>query len=427
MVKCMEDEKTKVNDNSNNINENTNSSKPSSDNDKYKSRKGSSKDNNTKKSVPNRNNTFNKIRKGVKTAAFNKAASTIPGVSTLNNLNNIRKGIGGVVNRRRNTAVGSSDTNTEVSDNGNDEEVTSNSTALSNDNPEETNEGASFNPLKSIFGSKNSFMGRFSFWGRLSLPLKIIIIVGPALLALFLLIIILAIPLGAHSSLLSLDTGIKSNSTGNIDYGDYVLDSTGHEILHQQLSSFLQSQGTSLEEFNALIASNVEEAGYHTRAGVVSAAVTLIAELGNKYGVKIPYFWGGGHGSIVTGADGNWGNNSCRAAANGVFYNYCGLDCSGFVTWALNNGGFSTSPLVTGSFQNLPGAQRVALTDSAVLQPGDLLESSGHVVLVVGVEGSQYVCAEASGNMTGVLFTRRNFNISNYWGVKMDGYYGLTG
>ena len=421
----MEDEKTKVNENnSNNKNNGNESSKSSSNNDKYKSRKPSN-DNNTKKSVPTRNNAFSRIKQGAKAAAFNKVANTIPGVSTLNNLNNIIKG--GVVNRRRNTAVGS-DTTEAVSDNGTDEEVTSDSTTVSNDSTEQTNEGSSFNPLRSIFGSKNSFMGRFSFWGRLSLPMKIIIIVGPALLGLFLLIIILAIPLGAHSSLFGLDNPSNgSGSTSSIDYGDYILSSDGHTILHQQLSSFLQSQGTSLEEFNSLIASNVEDAGYRTRAGVVSAAVTLIAELGNKYSVKIPYFWSGGHASVSTGADGNWGNNSCRASANGIFYNYCGLDCSGFVTWALNNGGFTTSPLVAGSFQNLPGAERVALTDSAVLQPGDLLESSGHVVLVVGVEGSQYVCAEASGNMTGVLFTRRNFNIANYWGVKMDGYYGLTG
>ena len=424
----MEDEKTKVNENNRNNKNNVNeSSKSSSNNDKYKRRKTSS-DNNPKKSVPNRNNAFSRIKQGAKDTAFRKAADTIPGVKTLNDINNMRKGVSSVINRRRNTGVGSA-ASTGVSEEVNEDNgEVENNTSISDDVEKETSDTDSFNPLRAIFGSKNSFMGRFSFWGRLSLPMKIIIIAGPALLGLFLLIIILAIPLGAHSSLFGLDNpSNNSGSTSSIDYGDYILSSDGHTILHQQLSSFLQSQGTNLEEFNSLIASNVEDAGYRTRAGVVSAAVTLIAELGNKYSVKIPYFWSGGHASVSTGADGNWGNGSCRASANGVFYNYCGLDCSGFVTWALNNGGFATSPLAAGSFQNLPGAERVALTDSAVLQPGDLLETSGHVVLVVGVEGSQYVCAEASGNSTGVLFTRRNFNIANYWGVKMDGYYGLTG
>ena len=145
----MEDEKTKVNENnSNNKNNGNESSKSSSNNDKYKSRKPSN-DNNTKKSVPTRNNAFSRIKQGAKAAAFNKVANTIPGVSTLNNLNNIRKGVGGVVNRRRNTAVGS-DTTEAVSDNGTDEEVTSDSTTVSNDSTEQTNEGSSFNPLRSI-------------------------------------------------------------------------------------------------------------------------------------------------------------------------------------------------------------------------------------------------------------------------------------
>lgn len=211
---------------------------------------------------------------------------------------------------------------------------------------------------------------------------------------------------------------------GNIDYGDYVLSSDGDEILHQPLDSFLSSNGTSLEEFNDLIYENVEKAGYGTRAGVVAAAVTLIAELGNNYNVKVPYYWGGGHyDGVVDGALGYWGSTQCHTYANGQSYNYCGLDCSGFVPWAIKNGGFNIAQMLAGDFQNLSGAQRVSLRNEAVLELGDLLESSGHIVLVVGVEDGNYICAEASGNAAGVLFTRRAFNSSGYWGVKMDGFY----
>lgn len=214
------------------------------------------------------------------------------------------------------------------------------------------------------------------------------------------------------------------SSYGNIDYGDYVLSSDGHEILHQPLDSFLSSQGTSLEEFNSLISANVQDAGYGTRAGVVAAAVTLIAELGNNYNVKVPYYWGGGHyDGVVDGALGYWGSTECHTYANGQSYNYCGLDCSGVVPWAIKNGGFNISQMLAGDFQGLPGAQRVSLRNDAVLEPGDLLESSGHIVLVVGIEDGNYICAEASGNSVGVLFTRRPFNSSGYWGVKMDGFY----
>lgn len=407
------------NTNTNNTDENQTaySSSPAKENDKYKSRKSSKKTNDSKNPLPSIGNRVgNTIKRGIANKAMNKASQAIPGLGAINTANNIRKMVAG---RKRGVAA-TNTSNTEVSNEAENNDTANTENSVVEDN---NSEKPTFNPLATIFGSKNSFMSRFSFWGKISLPLKIAIIAGPALFAILLLLIILAIPLGAHSSLLSLDSGIKSSSTGNIDYGDYVLSSDGHQILHEPLSSFLESKGTSLEEFNNLISSNVENAGYGTRAGVVSAAVTLIAELGNNYGVKIPYFWGGGHGVIANGADGSWGSSACHTYANGNSYNYCGLDCSGFVPWAIYNGGFNISPLTTGGFQSLPGAQRVTLTDSAILQPGDLLESSGHIVLIVGIEGNQYVCAEASGNTTGVLFTRRSFDEPRYWGVNMDGFY----
>ena len=407
------------NTNTNNTDENQTaySSSPAKENDKYKSRKSSKKTNDSKNPLPSIGNRVgNTIKRGIANKAMNKASQAIPGLGAINTANNIRKMVAG---RKRGVAA-TNTSNTEVSNEAENNDTANTENSVVEDN---NSEKPTFNPLATIFGSKNSFMSRFSFWGKISLPLKIAIIAGPALFAILLLLIILAIPLGAHSSLLSLDSGIKSSSTGNIDYGDYVLSSDGHQILHEPLSSFLESKGTSLEEFNNLISSNVEDAGYGTRAGVVSAAVTLIAELGNNYGVKIPYFWGGGHGVIANGADGSWGSSACHTYANGNSYNYCGLDCSGFVPWAIYNGGFNISPLTTGGFQSLPGAQRVTLTDSAILQPGDLLESSGHIVLIVGIEGNQYVCAEASGNTTGVLFTRRSFDEPRYWGVNMDGFY----
>lgn len=217
----------------------------------------------------------------------------------------------------------------------------------------------------------------------------------------------------------------ECTSYGNIDYGDYVLSSDGHEILHQPIDSFLRSKGTTLEEFNALIESNVNQAGYGTRAGVVAAAVTLIAELGNNYGVKVPYYWGGGHfDGVVVGALDTWGTTKCHTYANNTSYNYCGLDCSGFVSWAVKNGGFNIGP-TTNYAVNLQGVRKVTLSNKPVMQPGDLLESKGHVVLIIGVEEStgNYVCAEASGNSSGVLFTRRPFKSSGYWGVDMEGFY----
>lgn len=260
------------------------------------------------------------------------------------------------------------------------------------------------------------------------MPIKLALVFGIPLLCFIIILLPVILIFGVFSPLFGTSEAFGNQNigggSGNINYGDYVLSSDGHEILHQPLDEFLSSKGTSLEAFNNLIASNVEENGYGTRAGVVTAAVTLIAELGNNYNVKIPYFWGGGHADgVVDGALGYWGSTQCHTYANGQSYNYCGLDCSGFVPWAIKNGGFSITPLVTGGFQSLPGAERVSLTNSAVLQPGDLLESSGHVILIVGVDENNYICAEAAGNETGVLFSTHPFNASGYWGVNMEGFY----
>lgn len=223
----------------------------------------------------------------------------------------------------------------------------------------------------------------------------------------------------------SINSG-KCTYSGAFDYGDYILDSDSSQILHTPLGTFLSSKGTSLEEFNTIIESNVEQAGYGTRAGVVAAGVTLIAELSNNYGVKVPYFWGGGHyDGVALGALDYWGSNTCHATAYNQSYNYCGLDCSGFVPWAMKNGGFNKGVDLANRFQKMEGAKRVTLRNYPVVQPGDLLESSGHVVLVVDIdeEKGQYVCAEASGNESGVQFTRRPFNSSGYWGVDLEEYY----
>lgn len=415
---------------------------------KYKSRKNNSSNiNNSKKSnnsnVNNSGNANkpnlpirNKLSTGGKPQIANKASralsnvtKTTPGLGAIGALNNIRKNIAARKNSGSLSGVVNNNNNSNSKGDSSSDDVKDNNVSSVRNNSENTNEGSEkkpFNPLSSIFGSKPSIAGKLSFLGKMSLPLKLAAILGPVLTLLFFILIPVSV-ITLFSSFFGMnEVNAYGSSTGNIDYGDYELSSDGDEILHEPLDSFLESKGTSLEEFNNLIASNVENSGYGTDAGVVAAAVTLIAELGNNYDVKIPYFWGGGHGQMITGAEGNWGSNQCRASANGRIYDYCGLDCSGFVAWAIWNGGFNIAARVTGQFQDLPGAERVSLSSSsAVLAPGDLLESNSHIVLVIGVdeETNEYICAEASGYTTGVLFTRRPFSRSGYWGVRMSGFY----
>lgn len=431
----------------NNVNEQGNSSSKSSpksttskvasniiDFNKYKARKNANKDNNTPNSTKNnsgnnlKSSLLNKVKgagNGLKNkagnAVLNKVSNAHPALKALSVLNNLN-------NARKNRKAAKANANSEASDNKISENSTNSSTDTNTSDNSNTTEKSSFNPLSSIIGSKSGILGGLRIFGKLPMPIKLALVFGIPLLCLIIILLPVILIFGVFSPLFGTSEAFGNQNigggSGNINYGDYVLSSDGHEILHQPLDEFLSSKGTSLEAFNNLIASNVEENGYGTRAGVVTAAVTLIAELGNNYNVKVPYFWGGGHADgVVDGALGYWGSTQCHTYANGQSYNYCGLDCSGFVPWAIKNGGFSITPLVTGGFQSLPGAERVSLTNSAVLQPGDLLESSGHVILIVGVDENNYICAEAAGNETGVLFSTHPFNASGYWGVNMEGFY----
>ena len=427
----------------NNVNEQGNSSSKSSpssvaskaasniiDFNKYKSRETNKANidsnkkkssNNIKPTMPNRGSgALNGLKHKAGNAVLNKVSNAHPALKALSVVKNLK-------NARKNRKAAKANANSEASDNKSSENSTNSSTDTNTSDNSNTTEKSSFNPLSSIIGSKSGILGGLRIFGKLPMPIKLALVFGIPLLCLIIILLPVILIFGVFSPLLGTSEAFGNQNigggSGNINYGDYVLSSDGHEILHQPLDEFLSSKGTSLEAFNNLIASNVEENGYGTRAGVVTAAVTLIAELGNNYNVKVPYFWGGGHGIMATGAEGNWGSTQCHTYANGQSYNYCGLDCSGFVTWAIYNGGFSITPLVTGGFQSLPGAEKVSLTNSAVLQPGDLLESSGHVILIVDVDDNNYICAEAAGNETGVLFSTHPFNASGYWGVNMEGFY----
>ena len=394
-------------------------------NNKYQSIKNNKLNNNNNNNIPSKNpmplgNRPNMV--GNKLA--NKISNLHPALKAINTIRNIKRGIGGIGGGLA-SSVSNKDSSVNESNNDNISSVPSDNSTSS------TLEADTSSKVGSPLGGVMNFLGGISIFGKVSLPLKFAIMFGGPLIFVLFIMLVVSLPIMYFSGFFGMDD-VSANSSGTVSdiaYGDYELSSDGDEILHESLSSFLESKGSSIEEFNNLISSNVDAASYGTRAGVVASAVTLIAELGNNYDVKIPYYWGGGHGNMIDGADSSWGSSSCRAVANGKIYDYCGLDCSGFVAWAIWNGGFNISARTAGSFQNLPGAKHVSLTSSAVLQPGDLLESSSHVILVVGIdeEAGEYICAEASGLESGVLFSRKAFNNSYYWGVDMEGFYNREG
>ena len=121
----------------------------------------------------------------------------------------------------------------------------------------------------------------------------------------------------------------------------------GAPVLLEPLSTFLPSKGSSVEELNNYIHNNVMENGPGTRAGAVTAAVSLINFLYDGAGVRLPYYWGGQYDYI--GVNPNFGGYT-KASAHGEVH--AGFDCSGFVSWAILNGGYNFSRLTTVGFDS---------------------------------------------------------------------------
>lgn len=182
--------------------------------------------------------------------------------------------------------------------------------------------------------------------------------------------------------------------------GINIQDTTNGNELHQSLAEFLEANGSSIDEFNDTLHDAVVQNGAGTREGVVTAAVNLIDLLYDNYGVRIPYYWGGQYQKV--GANPNFGKQTTPSTSSGgTTYYYTGLDCSGFVSWAIRNGGYEFSRRTTKSFDSDFGKDSCDIEDSYCIgQPGDLINSAScHVQMIVGVDEPNgiYYVAESTG------------------------------
>ena len=188
----------------------------------------------------------------------------------------------------------------------------------------------------------------------------------------------------------------------------------------------------TLEEnilLDKILESRVLEAGVGTRAGVASAARFLSLEF--PYAIR--YFYENGRLE-------NWGKKD-HIDAEGRYYHIglylheskfkgitsstksgpaiwgCplmeysedrmginGLDCSGFVTWAMLNGGFDSKDVGSGNEELIDGELYDYGTHNEITKeymkkntykPGDYIASDGHAALIVGVDEKYVYVAEA--------------------------------
>lgn len=203
-------------------------------------------------------------------------------------------------------------------------------------------------------------------------------------------------------------TGTSSTSFDTLS--SYNLNHNNLTVLDKKLSS------SQVADLNDYIDSEVDKAGYGTGAGVAAAGQALTYWL-EKQGYYLQYRWGGGHGSNFVGVNPNWGSNDFGCDSKGRCYN--GMDCSGFVSWAIRTacsvdyGSKTTYDMKHGPSISVEKAQ-----------PGDLmLNSVSHVRLVLKNNGDgTVIVAEESGGNGGLIFSQQSTS-SGYSFIDMSDYY----
>ena len=225
-----------------------------------------------------------------------------------------------------------------------------------------------------------------------------------------------------------------------------------------------------------ILKDRINDAGYKTRAGVVAAARFLALE----FPYKIRYFSENGR-ETTNGVQGEgryyneglylhssrfvnikkpmmgkatWGCSIYSRPSKGSRPN--GLDCSGYITWVMLNGGYDVKDVgagVSGGVLDLTDyGQKTRFTDevlkSGKIKIGDLLSSEGpaggHIAMVVGEDDNYYYVTESlwtppNVSVTIIAYpktssikkktgsTRAVVNDRYYWVMLMDDYYKEDG
>ena len=216
------------------------------------------------------------------------------------------------------------------------------------------------------------------------------------------------------------------------------------------VETILASHGSSVKQFNDTLKANTVSKGIGSRQAVAEAASLLINTF-ETYGYRLPYSysggWGGGYNNnpAVTsyyginpgmGASINNGSGYTIQFDSGpTTYYYVGLDCSGFVAWALRNGGINAPVIGASQYDAIDGSvQHNANSTSFIGQAGDVLANKHHVILILRYnEADQsYTIAEAKGKKYGILISNapistlgsyRVVDMSSYYNSKVNGNY----
>ena len=229
--------------------------------------------------------------------------------------------------------------------------------------------------------------------------------------------------LNGGSTKLSVTNGNKS-----VDLNIFVLDNLVLSTINNS-KSYLSCHAYSEEDASLLdkiLEFKINEKGYLTRAGVVESARFLTL----NFPYKLKYFYENGRldrsNSFFDYVDGEGRYyhkglyltdnkfNSLVATLRGPapwgceMYNDTnktnrpnGLDCSGFVTWALVNAGFDPGDVGAGvnDYNDITDIGKIVyFTDNNAFESvkvGDLVGRKGHIAILIGKDENKYYLAEA--------------------------------
>ncbi len=198
-------------------------------------------------------------------------------------------------------------------------------------------------------------------------------------------------------------------------------------------------------EYNNQIAEIIRTNGSRTRA----TATALGRYLSTEIGVKIPYFWAGGHWHYswdghddteqFKGVSPMWGcviKNMRPYMGNDMLP--AGIDCTGFVAWILFNAGFKKSEI--GSFSGSTwltrlGGKKLGVVDfkgsTGMIKAGDVVWRTGHMGFIIDVDGETVTIAHEKGTAWGLVVEKYSSRTGRQIGgsstfmkvMQMDNYY----
>lgn len=197
---------------------------------------------------------------------------------------------------------------------------------------------------------------------------------------------------------------------------------------YAQEKSELSCNKYSLEEatiLDEILKNDIENAGYATRAGVVAAArflslrfpykINYYFENGRLDSIDREYIDGEGryyHIGLYLSEDKYnlieastktpvmWG---CDLYAKYVqTYSRNGLNCSGFISWAMLNGGFDVGDIgagITNEYDFTDMGEKVdiniTLLNSGKVKVGDLIGRNSHIAIIIGLQNNKIYIAES--------------------------------